>query len=370
MSLALDLAERGLLPDFVIRHGIRKLLRERLRCESRTSLEQQSASLATFADECRHGPIALETPAANAQHYEVPTAFFQKILGPRLKYSCCLFPQSSNDSPLVSTPRGEPSEVDTQSCLKLAGDDAAGKLADAEILALQTASQRAELADGQSILELGCGWGSWALWIAEQYPHSQIVGVSNSRTQKAFIDEQAGQRGLTNLRIITCDMNRFDPGQTFDRVVSTEMFEHMHNFRELLRRVRSWLNPGGKLFVHIFCHRTLAYPFASDGADNWMGRHFFTGGMMPSFDWFAHFADDMRVEARWAVNGVHYANTLDAWLANLDRQRAELLALFPAPDARRQLQRWRMFLMACSELFGFADGREWLVGHYRLAKRE
>ncbi len=336
MSLAIDIAERGFAPDFFIRGGIRRLLRARLRQESNAASERSSASLRTFLEECGRGPIAIETPAANAQHYEAPTEFFQKILGPRLKYSSCLYATPSTD------------------------------LAAAEEAMLNLASERAELRDGQSVLELGCGWGSWALWMAEHFPRASILAVSNSRTQKAYIDRQASVRGLKNLEVVTCDMNRFDPGRTFDRVVSVEMFEHMHNFREMLRRIASWLNPAGKLFVHIFCHRTLAYPFETTGDDNWMGRHFFTGGLMPSFDWFHHFAEDMLVEGEWAVNGTHYARTLEAWLGNLDRQRGELLQLFPSTDAARKLQRWRIFLMACSELFGFADGNEWFVGHYRL----
>ncbi len=328
MSLATELAERGLVPDFLIRRGIRRLLRERLR----------QASPADFVESCRHGPVALETPAANAQHYEVPTGFFEAILGPRLKYSSCLYEGTIAD------------------------------LAAAEDAMLRTGSERAELRDGQSILELGCGWGSWALWMAERFPRSEIVAVSNSRTQKAFIDDRAAKSGMRNLEVVTCDMNRFDAGRTFDRVVSVEMFEHMRNFRELLRRVASWLNPDGKLFVHIFCHKTLAYPFETAGDDNWMGRHFFSGGLMPSFDWFRHFADDLAVEAKWAVNGTHYSRTLEAWLTNVDRRRGEFGKLFPTPDAARQLQRWRMFLMACSELFGFGGGVEWFVGHYRLRR--
>jgi len=343
VSVALELAERGLLPDSVIRFGIRKLLRDRLRNESRSTPREQAARLSKFVAECRVGPIAIETPAANKQHYEVPAAFFQKVLGPRLKYSSCLFDQPQRLGPAAAQSLGE-----------------------AENAMLKLASDRAELRDGQSILELGCGWGSWALWMAERYPNATVTGVSNSRTQKALIDEQAERRGFKNLSIVTCDMNRFDPGRTFDRVVSVEMFEHMRNYQELLRRVRSWLNPAGKLFVHVFCHQTMAYPFETEGDDNWMGRHFFTGGMMPSYDWLSLFADDLVVEDRWAVNGMHYANTLEAWLENLDRQRAQLVSLF-STDASRQLQRWRMFLMACAELFAYGGGKEWFVGHYRLA---
>ena len=340
MSLAIALAERGLAPDWLVRLGIRRLLRERLRDESRTSAEQGAAALGQFAERCRHGSIAVETAAANEQHYETPTAFFQTILGPRLKYSSCLYEKSSTS------------------------------LADAESAMLQTASERADLRDGQAILELGCGWGSWALWMAEKFPRASIVAVSNSRTQKTFIDDRAKALGLGNLEVVTCDMNRFAPDRSFDRIVSVEMFEHMRNFRELLRRIASWLTPEGRLFVHIFCHRTLAYPFDTAGDDNWMGRHFFTGGMMPSFDWLRRFPEDLKVEADWRVNGVHYARTLEDWLVNLDRQRRELLQLFPSAIAARQLQRWRMFLMACAELFAHDGGNEWFVGHYRLRRAD
>jgi cyclopropane-fatty-acyl-phospholipid synthase len=320
------------VPDFLIRRGIRRLLGDRLRQEV-----DHSADL--WAEQCRHGPIAIETAAANAQHYEVPSKFFESILGPRLKYSACLFESPSTD------------------------------LAAAETAMLELASSRAELQDGQSILELGCGWGSWALWMAERFPRSEIAAVSNSRTQKAFIDSRIRERGLRNLEVTTCDMNSFATDRSFDRVVSVEMFEHMHNHRELLRRVRSWLRSSGKAFLHVFCHKTLAYPFETDGADNWMGRHFFSGGMMPSFDWFSRFADDLVVEQQWAVNGTHYSRTLEAWLENLDRRRGELKRLFPAEDAARMLQRWRIFLMASSELFAFRGGEEWFVGHYRFTPK-
>lgn len=336
VSLAIDLAERGLMPDAGIRHGIRRLLKARLREQRAQSVEERIARFETFRDSCQQGPIAIETPAANQQHYEVPTAFFERVLGPRLKYSSCLF-----------------AAPDTT-------------LADAENAMLALADERADLHDGQAILELGCGWGSWSLWMAERYPRSSILAVSNSRTQKEFIDAQATARGLTNLQVVTRDINDFDPGRQFDRVVSVEMFEHLRNHRELLRRIRTWLRSDGRLFVHIFCHREFAYPFETDGDDNWMGRHFFTGGIMPSFDWLAYCSDDFGIDRQWAVNGTHYSRTLEAWLALLDRQRQELAGLFASPVG---LQRWRIFLMACSELFGFAGGNEWFVGHFRLTPR-
>lgn len=346
MSVAISLAERGVLPDAVVRAGIRKLLRSRLEAEAGRSSDEQTESLARFAQECRDGPIALETAAANEQHYEAPTRLFEAILGPRMKYSSGLYP----------------------SAVRMSGPAASDGLADAEERMIALAAERADLRDGQDILELGCGWGSWALWLAERFRKSRIVAVSNSRTQKEHIDAVARERGFRNLEVVARDVNQFEPSGAFDRVVSVEMFEHIRNIGELMRRIRTWLRPRGSLFVHIFCHRVLAYPFQTDGDSNWMGRHFFTGGMMPSFDWFDHFTDDLIVERRWAVSGLHYANTLEAWLVNLDRRRRELTRLFPQDSARR-LQRWRMFLMACAELFAFADGDEWFVGHFRLTPR-
>ncbi len=288
----------------------------------------------------KNGPIAPVPETANEQHYEAPPEFFARALGPRLKYSCGYWPAG------VQT------------------------LAAAEEAALALTCERADLIDGHDILELGCGWGSLSLWMAENYPGSRITAVSNSAPQRRFIEERAAARGFDNLTVVTCDMNDFDTSARFDRVVSIEMFEHMRNYAELLRRISSWLRPDGKLFVHIFCHRTLAYEFETDGAANWMGRHFFTGGVMPDFDIFERFPRDMRLSRSWRWNGRHYQRTANAWLENIDRSRSEILELFsrfyPGSDPKVRLQRWRIFMMACAELWGFADGEEWLVGHYLL----
>jgi cyclopropane-fatty-acyl-phospholipid synthase len=341
MSL-IDLCERGLLPDALTRLGIRRLSAQRLREEGANDLEAADARFRRLLDELRQSPIAIETAAANEQHYEVPTRFFELCLGKRLKYSSCYYATGTED-------------LDT---------------AEEAMLALY--GERAELADGQRILELGCGWGSLTLWMAQRYPNARITGVSNSRTQREHILAQAARRGLGNVEIITCDVNRLElPEHGFDRAVSIEMFEHMRNYQHLLGRVSRWLVPGGKLFVHIFCHRSLMYPFETEGEDNWMGRHFFTGGLMPSADTLLHFQDDLSIEQRWLLSGRHYERTANQWLENQDRNRDEVMAVlteaYGAAEAARWHQRWRMFWMACAELFGYSGGNEWGVAHYRFS---
>ena len=341
MSL-IDLCERGLLPDALTRFGIRRLSAQRLRDEGAADLEAADLRFRRLLDELRRSPIAIETAAANEQHYEVPTRFFELCLGKRLKYSSCYYAK---------------------------GDES---LDDAEEAMLALYGERAELADGQRILELGCGWGSLTLWMAQQYPNARITGVSNSRTQREHILAQAARRGLGNVEIITCDVNQLQlPEHQFDRAVSIEMFEHMRNYQHLLGKVSRWLVPGGKLFVHIFCHRSLMYPFETEGEDNWMGRHFFTGGLMPSADTLLHFQDDLSIEQRWLLSGRHYERTANQWLENQDRNRDEVMAVlteaYGAAEAARWHQRWRMFWMACAELFGYSGGNEWGVAHYRFS---
>jgi cyclopropane-fatty-acyl-phospholipid synthase len=279
---------------------------------------------------------------ANEQHYEVPASFFRTVLGSRMKYSGGFWP------------------------------DGVSNLDASEEAMLQLTAERAGIENGHRILELGCGWGSFSLWAAERFPASRVVGVSNSASQREFILGEARRRGLDNLEILTCDMNRFEAPGRFDRVVSVEMFEHMRNWPELFRRISGWLAPGGKLFIHVFASRRFAYLFETDEDDDWMGRHFFTGGMMPSHDLLPRVAGPLTLEEHWVVPGTHYARTSEAWHENLLRNGEAATAALTGPlspdEARVQVRRWRMFFLACAELFGFDGGREWHVSHYRLGK--
>jgi cyclopropane-fatty-acyl-phospholipid synthase len=332
-----SLLEKDLLPDALIRIGIRRLLAQRIHEES------ARYDAAAYVADLRTRPIAEETRAANEQHYEVPTAFYQRCLGRRLKYSGCLYP-TGNET-----------------------------LDQAEEAMLNLYLERGQFADGQEVLELGCGWGSLSLFLAERFPGSRLTGVSNSRTQKEFIDAEAARRGLRNLRIITADMNVFATEHAaYDRVVSIEMFEHMKNYQVLFSRIAGWLRPGGKMFVHIFTHHRLSYHFVARDASDWMSRYFFTGGQIPAHDLLGHFQDDLRLESDWKVSGTHYQRTAEHWLQNMDRHRAEILPLFAqtygADQARKWWVYWRVFYMSCAELWGYRGGEEWLVSHYRFRK--
>lgn len=339
---ALGLAERGLLPDTLLRLGIRRMCAERLWEERAGGLAAQAARQTRLIEMLRHSPVAIETAAANAQHYELPPAFFEHCLGPRLKYSCCYYPN---------------------------GDES---LAEAEEAMLALYAERAELADGQDILELGCGWGSLTLWMAQRYPKARITAVSNSHGQRRHIEARCRELGLSNVEVLTQDINALTlEGGRFDRCVSIEMFEHLRNYQLLMQRIADWLRPGGKLFVHIFAHRTLFYPFEAAGADNWMGRHFFTGGLMPAADTLLHFQQALAIEQLWLVDGKHYEKTANHWLARQDDHHDAVMAVLREHYGERAalwFQRWRMFWMACAELFGHAGGQEWLVAHYRFVR--
>ena len=334
------LLEKNLLPDWLIRLGIRRLLRQRLHEIEHPSPEVQ---VAAFAEALRARPIAVNTAESKEQHYEVPTLFYQKCLGPRLKYSSGLYER---------------------------GDET---LAQAEEKMLALTGARARLADGQEILELGCGWGSLTLWMAEKHPSARITGVSHSRTQRDHILAQAKRRGLANVNIITCDMNDFaaDAGR-YDRVVSVEMFEHMKNWPRLMANIARWLKPGGLFFAHVFVHARFAYHFEVRDETDWMSRYFFTGGLMPAHDLFPRFQDDLKLVESWKVNGTHYAKTAEHWLQNMDAHRAEIMPLFAetygAGQAVKWWAYWRVFYLACAELWNYRAGAEWHVSHYLFRK--
>ena len=343
MSLAIQLAEAGKLPDVLVRKGIRQLVATRLADISANDCETGMASLSTFVTNMRGAAIAPVPELANAQHYEVPAEFFHLSLGAQRKYSSCFWMPETKD------------------------------LDEAEILALNQTCDHADIKDGQSILELGCGWGSLSLWMATHYPNAQITGVSNSNSQREYIMHLAKSMGVTNLNILTADMNVFEAPSTYDRVVSVEMFEHMRNWQVLYGKVASWLKPNGKFFKHIFVHRNTPYLFEAEYDDDWMSRFFFSGGMMPSDDLPLHFQDNLKLAQRWRWDGTHYEKTANAWLQNMDAN-AELITpilvqTYGAKDAEMWRNRWRMFYMACAELFGYNNGQEWWVTHYLFEKR-
>lgn len=334
----IQMAERRLLPDPVIRLGMRRLLKERLYQEHEVAGGDHAAAVDAFAERQRNSVVTIETHLANEQHYEVPAAFFQRVLGSRLKYSCGWW------------------------------DDESATLDSSEVAMLRKSCERARIEDGMKILDLGCGWGSMTLWLAEKYPNSQITALSNSKGQRAYIEGVCRRRGYDNVAVITADVGEFDTDQKFDRVISVEMLEHVRNHESLFSRISDWLVSDGLFFVHVFCHRKLAYTFEQEGEKNWMGRHFFSGGIMPSEDLFNRYQQDLVIKDQWWINGNHYAKTSEAWLEKLDDCHAQAKSILgnanPEESARVLVQRWRMFFMACAELFRFDGGEQWGVAHY------
>lgn len=345
MQLIYRLLESNLVPDAVVRLGIRNMLAQKLKDEEKLCQNSVESKLTEFAEELKLQPIAIATAKANQQHYEVPTEFYKLVLGPHLKYSCAFWSEQTKN------------------------------LKQAEEAMLNLTCERAEIKDtGMHILELGCGWGSLSLWMAEQYPTAKILAISNSKTQKEYIDGQILNRGLKNLEVRTCDINDFETDNKFDRVVSIEMFEHLKNYELLFERISGWLLPTGKLFVHIFSHKKFAYHYVNVDGNDWLTEHFFTGGMMPADNLFSHFQRHLAVSKQWQLNGSHYQKTCAAWLANMDGNRSAIepiLADTYGSDAvRKWWVYWRLFFLACEELFNFKHGEEWIVSHYLFDNRK
>ncbi len=335
LAFAINTAERAPLTDTMALAGI-DLLCGRMKRRLTITTEQTEQR---FVEAMERFPVALHTDEANRQHYEVPSEFFAKTLGPQRKYSCCLYPTTGTT------------------------------LAEAETLALAETVAHAAIEDGMSILELGCGWGSLSLYLAEHFPNARIVCVSNSVSQRAYILGLAKMRGLNNLAVITADMNAFSTDERFDRVVSVEMFEHMSNWRALLTRIRDWMKPDGRLFLHVFTHKDRSYRFDRDDPADWIAQHFFTGGIMPAHDLPHRFADLFEVEDEWRWSGMHYRRTALDWLANFDRKIDHIQPILRqvyGKDASLWQRRWRLFFLSTAGLFGHDKGDVWGVGHYRL----
>ena len=338
----INLVEKNIIPDWLIRFKIRQLLKLRLKEESIGNNEQRQQGLSRLIEELKASPIAINTSDANEQHYEVPTEFYKLVMGEYMKYSCGYWKNDKVDQ--------DTSERDM----------------------LELTCERAELGDSMNILELGCGWGSLTLFMGSKFPNSQITAVSNSRTQKEYIENKAKEKGLANIRVITADMNDFQIDEKFNRVVSVEMFEHMRNYQQLLKKVQGFLSDDGKLFVHIFSHKELAYKFEVKDETDWMSKYFFTGGIMPSDHLFYYFNDHLLVKKHWQVNGTHYEKTSNAWLAKMDANKKDIMPILAdtyGPDqSTKWWVYWRLFFMSCAELWGYNEGEEWIVSHYLFEK--
>jgi cyclopropane-fatty-acyl-phospholipid synthase len=335
---AVSWTESGLVPDSVIRAAIRRLVEAKRKEIYSGDVEHAANTLNRFVTMMNESPVALQTDAANEQHYEVPAEFFSQVMGDHLKYSCCYWPRQVSN------------------------------LSEAEAAALELTVERAGITDGMKVLDLGCGWGSLSLWVAEHFPRSSVTSVSNSASQCEFIRAQAKKRSIENIDVVNWDMNTFSVDTKFNRIISIEMFEHMRNYGELFRRISDWLEADGRFFMHIFCHRTTPYAYVDKGPADWMSRHFFTGGIMPSANLPLRFARDLQISKQWHWNGTHYAKTCNAWLQNMDRKEADIMPIlgncYGEANAPLWWQRWRMFFMACAELFDYDEGHEWFVGHY------
>ena len=337
-----EILERGLLPDWLIRGGIRNLLKQRLEEEDRGSIEENHKHKMSFIEGLKKSPIAIHTQDANEQHYEVPTSFYQSVLGKRLKYSGGYWTDSSFG------------------------------LNKSEEAMLELSCKRAKLENGHRVLDLGCGWGSVTFYVAENFPDCKITSVSNSKTQREYIEATAKQKGLTNIHVITANFNEFQTDKKFDRIISVEMLEHIKNYEKAFQNIASWLVSDGLFFTHIFTHLKFAYHFEAKDETDWMAKYFFTGGMMPSDDLFLYFQKDLLLQEHWKVNGSHYQKTSEAWLSNMDKSKDAIMPIFKevyGDDAKKWWNYWRIFFMSCAELWGYNSGEEWLVSHYLFSKK-
>lgn len=343
VRLMLASLEKNLLPDAVVRRLTRLLLASRLRSGYRPSAEIQLSDLLHFAHSLREMPIAVQTETPKSQHYEVPTSFFKLVLGKHLKYSCCFF------------------------------QDKSSTLEDAEKAMLELYCERSKIQDGHSVLDVGCGWGSLSLYLAQKYPNCRVTGICNSATQKAHIEEQCRDLELQNVEIIVADISTFDMEASYDRIFSIEMFEHMKNYQDLLQKISRWMKPDSLLFVHHFCHKTFAYHFEDENDDDWITRYFFTGGTMPSANLLLYFQDDVSIVDHWLVNGKHYAQTSEEWLKRMDRNLSLIKPIMESTYGKESSVKWtvywRTFFIAVAELFGYDNGEEWMVAHFLFKKK-
>ncbi|KAL6212260.1 hypothetical protein ACLB2K_017481 [Fragaria x ananassa] len=343
VRFALASLERNLLPDAVIRRFTRLLLASRLRSGYQPSSELQLSQLLQFVKCLKDMPIAIKTDDAKAQHYEVPTSFFKMVLGNNFKYSCCYFTDKSSS------------------------------LEDAEKAMLEMYCERSQIKDGDSVLDVGCGWGSLSLYIAEKYKNCKVTGICNSTTQKAFIEELCRNRQLENVEIIVADISTFEMEASYDRIFSIEMFEHMKNYKDLLKKISGWMKQDGLLFVHHFCHKAFAYHFEDKSDDDWITRYFFSGGTMPSANLLLYFQDDVSVVDHWLVNGKHYAQTSEEWLKRMDHNSAAIKPIMESTYGKDSAVKWtvywRSFFIAVAELFGYNNGEEWMVALFLFKKK-
>ena len=329
----LTIAELGLIPDVFIKTAVRFITKKRL---NESGIHENKLNVIKSISE---GGIAEKTDDANEQHYEVPPEFFKYALGKNLKYSCSFF-------------------------------DKTDSLDEAEKSMIELYIERADIQEGHDILDLGCGWGSFSLYVAEKYPSVSITAVSNSKDQIAFIQNEAKRRGLFNIKASKMDVNNLDLDNKFDRIVSIEMFEHLRNYKLILNSLNSLLKPDGRLFVHIFCHKELTYFYEIKNSYDWMTKYFFEGGIMPSQDIFKYFDDELEVINQWDVNGNHYAKTCKAWLNNHYKNKDKILDIFDKhyDKPRIWFNRWRIFFLSCEAFFAINNGREYFVSHYLLKK--